>query len=320
MTIFDRRRFFSAAMAAAGFTATRSWCTAWFLPQDPDGTARERQLRAAVAKARAEGKPLLVFVVPGDGTGEDRAAQNEAALRGRWFGAFLNHGGSRALTELALCVPACGRIDEVRRVTGAKAIDGAPLLLLVDATGIGVEDAAPPKVTRLDLDLGSPFGQHGRSEDYDPAADERRVEAGIEKLTKGLHQIVHQHGDSMAAMAAAVTSRLSSAQAQTLAAWFGGGAAPPDELLVRCAAEVRRAIADQTDERRAALQQSLVDAVEREIVHKPVPGARWYTSGGCGSEPEEKTAEEKQNGRMIACGMGMVPTHCERFLQLFTGQ
>lgn len=318
MTQLDRRQFFSATMAAVGFSLTPTWCAEWFRPQDPN-RAREDQLRAAVARAREQGKPLLVFVVPGDGTA-DTEAQKEAAARGHWFGAFLSHGGSRALLEVALCVPACARLDEVRRSTRAEPIEGAPVLLVIDVAAVGAEGAPPPKVTPLPLELGSPFGSgwRGATEGEDAEAERRRIEATIERMTVGLHQTVHRHGGSMAALATDVTARLTPEQAERLSGWLAGGAVPSDELLVRCAAEVRRQLGDEPDARRAALQGQLVDAVERAIVRQPLPGGRWYTSGGCGPEPEDPTPAEKQQGQMVACGMGMVPIHCDRFLGLWT--
>lgn len=313
MTQPDRREFFTAAMAAAGFAATSSWCTRWFGPQDPQDTARERQLRAAAARAKAQGKPLLVFVVPGESEG------NELYLRGRWFGAFLTHGGPTALLEVALCVPACATVDEVRKVTGAAAIDGTPLLLVVDVSECGVEGAAAPRVTRLDLDLGQPvLPGKGRSfEPADVAANKKHIVDGLERLTTELHKTVHQHGQSLAALATAVAARLGDDERAALTAWVRSGTGVTDELLVRATAELRRQIGETPDDVRTAAQERLVAAIERHVVRKPLPGGRWYASGGCGATPEQPTAEE-QKGPQVACGMGMVPEYCERFLGFYT--
>ncbi len=63
--------------------------------------------------------------------------------------------------------------------------------------------------------------------------------------------------------------------------------------------------------------RTLVGAIERRIVKQEVAGARWMVPGGCGSEPETPTPEEKEAGAMIACGMAMVPPLAERFLSFF---
>jgi len=321
MTDHDRREFFAAAMAAAGFAATTSWTTRWFRPQDPqqpDGTARERQLREAAAKAKQQGKPLLVFVVPGASEKE----QTEVYVRSRWLGAFLTHGGPTALLEVALCVPACATLAEVQKVTGAAAIEGAPLMLVIDVDRPGAADAPLPKVTRLDLDLDSPI-LAGKGRSYEPediAANKCHIEAGLEKLTTELHKTVHQHGLSLAALADAVTSRLDDDQRRALTTWLATGSGATDELLVRATAEVRRRLGESKDDVHVAGQQRLVEAIERELVHKPLPGGRWHKDSGCGSSPEDPTPEEQKNGQMIACGMGMVPACCERFLSFYTGQ
>jgi hypothetical protein len=313
MTSLDRRSFLSAAVAAAGLHAASNRWTDWLLPQDPDGTAREQQLRQAVARAREQGKPLLVFVVPGPSEQE----QAQVYPRTRWLGAFLNHGGPTALLEVALCVPACATIAELRKVTGAGPIDGLPLLLVVDA---GAE-AAAPKVTRLDLDLGSPF-LPGKGRAFEPADVEqnrRHVEAGVTKLTTGLHETLHRHGLSLTVLAERVTLRLGDDDSRALAAWLERGEKVGDELLVRATAELRRRIVDLPDDARTTAQQRLCDAIEHEVVAKRVPGGRWHRDNGCGSDPEDMTPEERERGSMIACGMGMVPEHCERFLAFYTG-
>jgi len=309
-------------MAAAGFATTMTWTTRWFQPQDPEAKAREQQLREAAAKAKRQGKPLLVFVVPGAG----ERAQAEIYARSHWLGAFLTHGGPTALLEVALCVPACATIDEMRAVTGAAPIEGTPLMLLVDthdldAAGRQAADAPPPKVTRLDLDLGSPV-LAGKGRSYEPediAENKRHIEAGLERLTTELHKTVHQHGLSLAALAAAATGSLGDGEDEALTAWLATGKGATDELLVRAAAVVRHRIAALQGAARTEAQQRLVEAIEREVVHRPVAGARWYTAGGCGSRPEQPTPQEQKDGPMIACGMGVVPAYCERFLWFYTG-
>lgn len=315
----DRREFLFSALFAGGAVALPEWLSRWF-GQDPANTQgtqaaeqRERVLRAAVQKAKDHGKPLLVFVLPAE------SATGERWHRSQWFGAFLNHGGSLALLEVALCVPVCATLADVRTVTGAASIEGDQLLLVVDVAEVGVPDAPAAKVTPLVLDLGDPCrlpGDPPYSETW--LADvEARITAGLEKLTAELHRTIHLHGDSMAKLVEAARAHMNDEQRAAVAAFVAGGKAPDDDLLVRAAAEIRGSTAGLTDAARKRLLDTLCKAVERTLVLRRVPGGLWRRSKGCGS------ATEDENGKAVevagvACGMGNVPRMCERFLDLYS--
>lgn len=300
-------------MAATGIAAMPDWLAAAMAPQDPVQQWREPQLRAAVAKARQDGKPLLVLVAPA------MKDQGNGYTRGQWFGAWLNHGGAAALAPIALCTVTAASLEEVQRVTGAKAPAGSPCLLLVDVAHVGEPDAAPPKVTAMHVELGSLFPERPR-DDTEAAQAERRkhVESGIARLSAELQAGLDRHGIAVATAATEVMSRLAAGQREQLAAWVAGGAAPADELVVRAAAEVRRAAGRLDGGPRQRLLDGLVAATEREVVKKRVPGARWQLPGGCGAEFEEPTAEEGKVQGMMACGMGIVTPLCERFLNFYS--
>lgn len=319
----DRREFLASSLFAAGAAALPAWLARWFVPQDPQGEqdpakigkAREDQLRAAVAKAKDQGKPLLVCVAPDDLNGAD------AWYRAEWFGAFLTHGGSLAVLEVALCVPACGNLDTVRRLTGAAPIEGSPLMLVVDVSQVGVADAAPPRVTPLVLDLGSARGEAAGRGDFDEvkrAAQQKRIEEGIAKLTAELHAALHRHGASTAKLIADARAKMTEPQRKALEAWVAGGTVvPSDELLVRAAAELRSRATELGTAARERVLASLTAAAERELVKKRIPGSRWATSNGCGTSIEPP-AGEAQAMPGIACGMGSVPPLCDRFLEFYT--
>ena len=103
-----------------------------------------------------------------------------------------------------------------------------------------------------------------------------------------------------------------------LAAWFTGQAKPADELIVRAAAEVRRAAGSVDETNRQRLLAALGEATTAVVVKRAVAGARWQKPGGCGADFEEPTPAEAKVQGMMACGMGFVPPLCERFLDLYT--
>src|SRR5262249_21610831 len=144
MQPIDRRALVrAAAAAAAGALALPEVLNAFTRAQDPQPggkqPSRAEQVAAAVARSKAEGKPLLVFVVP--------ARQEDHGPRELRLGAFLNQGGSNALLEVALCVPVCASVDALKAWLGGE-VAGEPLMLLVDlaAGRAPVVAAIDPKV------------------------------------------------------------------------------------------------------------------------------------------------------------------------------
>ena len=323
MTSIDRRSFLAHSFAATGALGLPRWLAQALQPQDPVSDWREQQLRAAVATAKAHGKPLLVLVAPTEG---------ELWEVGNWFGAWLTHGGSMALQELALCTIACASLAEVAKVTGAKGDAIAPLpavaMLLVDVAAVGEVDAPAPKVTRIEpklVPIDYSGGARGGAPDEVVAKQREQRQAGIELLTKELHDGMNRHGANLVGLAAAMRAKLTEAQLAVLATWVAdgklagaAGAGADATLLVRATAEVRRAIADLPAEQRSLRSAALTEAITAEVVGKQLPGSRWRRPGGCGSEFETPTEEEKKSSGMLACGMGSVPPLCERFLTFYS--
>ncbi len=237
--MIDRRKLFSFGLASAGLCTTPRWLARWFEPQDPEAVKdpeqdpgqdpRSRQLRAALRTAQRQGKPVLLFVVP------DAQQGAQVWNRGKWFGAFLNHGGDLALLEVALCVPACATLAELREIAGAGPIAGDPAIVLLDVGADG--DAA--KVTPVPCELGDYGGQVRADETWDDmvARQRRHIEAKLRELTEELMAAMHRHGHNLAAAAKAVDARLTDTARGALDDWFAGGTAPADATLVLAAAE-----------------------------------------------------------------------------------
>lgn len=326
MTSIDRRSFLAHSFAAAGALSLPNWLAKALQPQDPVSDWRTEQLRAAMATAKAHGKPLLVLVAPTEG---------ELWEAGNWFGSWLTHGGSMALQELALCTIACASLAEVAKVTGAKGDAIAPLpavaMLLIDVTAVGDVDAPAPKVTRIEpklVPIDYSGGARGGAPDEVVAKQREQRQAGIDLLTKDLHDGMNRHGANLVGLAAAMRAKLTEVQLAALATWVAdgkladaagaAGARADAALLVRATAEVRRAIADLPAEQRTLRSAALTAAITTEVVGKQLPGSRWQRPDGCGGEFEAPTEEEKKMSGMLACGMGMVSPLCERFLTFYS--
>lgn len=249
-------------------------------------------------RAKDHGKPMLVFVLPADTADEQRWR------RGQWFGAFLNHGGAAALDEVALCIPVCATIADVRAVTGAAAVDGTPLLLVVDVSRVGVPDAPAPRVTPLVLDLG------------DPPTD-GTLPAGVGRLATELQRTIRVHAGATAELAEAARAAMSDEQRAAVAAFVADGKIPDDELVVRAAAMVREAASKAVDPQRTRMLDALRAAADRTLVRRRLPGGLWRRTEGCGAATEDENGKAVEVGG-IECGMGRVNRLCERFLDLYT--
>ncbi|MBL8755818.1 MAG: hypothetical protein JNK15_21150 [Planctomycetes bacterium] len=316
MTIFDRRSFLGSLFAASGFAAAPDWLMAAMAPQDPQGPDepdRLPQLREAIQRAQANGKPLFVFVAP-EHVVPDRYS------RGQWCGAWLTHGGPSALHTVAMGELACASLAEVVKATGAKLPEGVPYFVVLDVAKVGERDAPPPKVTPIHLELESPpqaMNDRGEPQPEQIAAVTSLITAGLAKITTAVQDGMNRHGANVASVAKATMARLDDTQKAQLAKWLATGAGASPELVVRAAAEVRRGAADLDETNRKRVLDGLTAAIEQVVVKQRVPGSRWLATGGCGETYEDPTEAEKERASMIGCGMGVVPPLCERFLDLW---
>lgn len=316
MSTFDRRSFLTSLLGSAGIAAAPEWLLRGMSPQDPATPQdpvvpwRRKQLAEAVAAARAEGKPLLVLLVPGPNL--------DGWERGQWFGAWLNHGGPAALHQVALCRLACASADDLLAVLGMK-LAATPMLVAVDLGAYPTEPvrkATESPVVVGPIRLGEAVGRW--PEEQYIVRQRSHVEAGVTKITEAVQDLLNRHGATVARVATDSMARLDDTQRAALAAWFTGQAKPADELIVRAAAEVRRAAGSVDETNRQRLLAALGEATTAVVVKRAVAGARWQKPGGCGADFEEPTPAEAKVQGMMACGMGFVPPLCERFLDLYT--
>jgi hypothetical protein len=332
MTTFDRRAFFARSLASvAGLAAAPTWLAQAFglgAPaagaQDPEpGTVadpvaawRKQQLTAAIATAKAHGKPLLVLVVPD--------AQDKVWEGSQWFGAWLTHGDALARETFGLCTLVCARLREVEEMAGVRGdavarTTKAVTMLLVDPTRAGQEVDKPVRATRIEPELTSmPPGNRALPDDVTPEEEAKPVRKGLAAMTAALQAGLDKHEATLDELAKSSLRTLDEAQQKSLTAWVEAGTPVPAELLVRGLPELRRRLATASEADRAARLPQLAAAIETVVVRRQVAGSRWQRSGGCGNDFEAPTEEEQKNGLMFACGMGIVPPLCERFLGFYS--
>jgi hypothetical protein len=277
----DRRQFLgAAAVSAAGMGAIGWLGHILFRPQSvPD----------ALRQASRLGKAVLVFIVP---EGEGRQYR-----RGAIFGALLNHGGTYAYLDLALCEIACATMKELR--DRKLEVPGEPLMVLL-------EDGFPrPTATPIDPDIVEdlPDGFDVGVGRLDQMAEERMFKvAGA--LQVALSAI------PIAARALRAESHLPNREVKGLHAALEAGRIPDPTALDRGAAIVR---AFGHAGRNAELLVALADATAARVQGAPPAGAKWARATGCGT-----LIEGEPDNRGYACGMGFVPVVSKRFLWFYT--
>lgn len=329
MPPLDRRTFFSHSLAAAsGLVAAPTWLVRAFrleegVTQDPQPGAvddpvakwRKEQLAAALATAKAHGKPLLVLVVP-----DELSKVYEA---GTWFGSWLTHGDAQSRLALGLCTLACARVGEVAEVVGVRGEVVAPTTKLVTMLWIDVapaKDAAePPRATRMEQNLPQVpnpneivlFNQKRK----DPEPVRRK---GLQLMTESLMAGFARHGATIEDLAASSLATLDEVQRKALADWFARGGSVQPELLVRGLALLRQHLGSIPEAERVGRLDQLTKAVDAVVTRRPLAGALWMRMSTCGAWFETGTGDEEETALLVhPCGGGIVPPLCERFLSFF---
>jgi len=252
---------------------------------------RAAELALAIARARRDGKPLLLLVVPTD-----------ASLvypRGRVLGELINHGGPGVTDDLLVCELACATIAEAARVLPLD-VKTDPAMLLVELEAEGGEFLP---ATPIDLPPG-PRGVKGTPE------EEPAIRARIAAGASALHAAVARDS-GVAPRAARSRAALSEADRTALDEGLAGRVAIDTALARRGAALLVVAATDGAPEPRTRARAAL-DAAAAELVKARPPGARWARAEGCG------TSIEGEPPVGVECGMGSVPVLSQRFLYFYT--
>jgi hypothetical protein len=289
-TSIDRRTLLTRAMTAAAALAWPAWMAA---------CVRRGARPVTWSTAKGEGKPILVFVVPKD--------DSKKHWRGTTFGAFLMHGGDEALADVAVCRVRCATVDEVEAFAPGATGGREPWLVLIETHGetprgtpIGV------KFPETKDEPSAGFSERAKREDAE-------IRARIALLATAVSAAVSPDEETILRRAAEAREHLPNEVVERVgAAVEAGMPGRPDDLGP--AAAVFRLGMEHVPAQRTVWTRQLADQARREVVTAPPPGAKWATSGGCGTTVEG----EENDGPRVACGMAMVPDVARRFLWFFS--
>jgi hypothetical protein len=289
----SRRTFLKGALVGGAVALWPAWLRRAFA-DPPEACApepEERRLAALGAgfrRAVRVGKPLLVLVIPSEDL--------DKRLRGELWGGFLNYGASEALAALSLAEVVCAEMPDLRRmIPAARALDGAPLFVLIETA------ARPAEASAFSLERDDAPAARFESELEDGAVERRIAEVGA-LLLRALV------GDTLERRAKESAGRLSTERLSALR-----GDSPSLDAIDLGAAVFLAESLDPAD--RARRIDRLADATRARLVKVPVPGSRWARASVCGLDRVE--GEGELEGVGFACGMGHLPKKSERFLYFY---
>lgn len=279
-----RRALLTAAVAGGLLAVAPLWIRRAFAAETRSASEvaqKVAEVAAALRRAQASGKPLLVLVIPND--------DGEKWTRGETFGMLLNHGTDDQLMPLALCEVVCARPEDLARVVPAAG-SGEPLMVLVDAR------SDPASARSVDGAIPVPPNRPRRFDESesDDEAWARSVIRASAALVRG------------AVLASPAMAAIRSEDARRAAAGASIDSLP--------AVRAEKALTAPATER-AAIAASLAREVRGRLRARPPVGARWANSAGCGVDIEGIHDNERV---AIGCGMGHTPAKAQRFLYFWT--
>lgn len=300
--MLDRRTFAVRSLAAAGSLASVPALLArlFAAEQDPQPKAGEAPapgspralLAEAIARAKAEDKPLLVFFVP--------AEMRARWARGQRLGALCTHN-LEFQRELALTVPVCAARKDLEALLPDAKLVGEPLMFLVEpgdkapAVPIDVPYQEPPALTMVEASV---------------------VRADLDALAAATVAALRPDAQALERLAQRMRAHADAATIAAIGAWLDGGPLPTDAQLVRAAAWVRQAASAMPKAKAEPVLAALDAAIHRLLVEPRVPGGRWQKVTPCGLQPEDPMPGENVLG--APCGTGCVQPLSERFLSFLT--
>lgn len=275
--------------------------------------APETVARRGLKRARAAGKPLLVFVIP--------AEPAAASGRGEWFGSWLTLADDALLADLALFERVCVPMAALAGL-GIRDIDDAkePVMLCIEThdetpRAIAIDGALDEELARR---LANPWPQEG--ETYEAA--EKRVGDAIRARNAALTQWLRDGvkiDECLPRLAAQVDATLTEREREQIAKSAMQPAAIERPLLERAAAVVRNAALTDDAAARDAAVAAIAAAVADAVRTKAPEGSTWARSSGCGFEFEDPDRHGDTDDAGIECGMGFVPDEGRRFLFFLQG-
>lgn len=275
--------------------------------------APETVARAGLKRARAAGKPLLVFVIP--------AEPAAASGRGEWFGSWLTLADDALLADLALFERVCVPMAALAGL-GIRDIDDAkePVMLCIEThdetpRAIAIDGALDEELARK---LANPWPQEG--ETYEAA--EKRVGDAIRARNAALTQWLRDGvkiDECLPRLAAQVDATLTDDERAQIAKHLAQPATIDRTLLERAGAVVRNGIPVAETKQLEAAIRAIAAATTDAVRTQPPAGAVWARSSGCGFEFEDPDRHGDTDDAGIECGMGFVPDEGRRFLFFLQG-
>jgi hypothetical protein len=278
-----------------GLAFTPAWCV-----EDQASV-----VRAALDRARHDGKPLIVFVVP-----ENEEIRGDRASS---FATLIDLGPDRALAILALGEVVCAPLTAVRCVVPDAPLEtgeAPPSMLVVEAK------LPPTTVIPHDLHDRPPWQQCLRPVPADEAACLRReTRRYCERLVAPLRRTLLGPGLRRRAR---WNARVLGPEAETrVRAAMPAGVASLPPPLVDAAAPLLFASAVEHGDRRSRDHAitALAAAARRRLRDRPPPGARWVRAEGCNDFAYRGADDEVGS---MGCGLASVPHLAARFLVFAT--
>jgi len=169
----NRRGFLRSALAAATAPA---WLSSAFAAPSQAGVAA---LGAAWQRARAEGRPLLVLLIP---------VSEQRWFRGEVLGAWINYGDAHTMAMLGATEVVCASAEDLQALLPGAPIEPHTWMVLADPSAI----PARSEVINLDIDSehplppGAPAALAAQAERPDWSAEEgyERWEQAVTALSE----------------------------------------------------------------------------------------------------------------------------------------
>jgi len=320
----NRRGVLKGMGAAAAASLWPGWLSEAFAGEPCGARKGAVTLSAAIQRAHAGLRPLLVFTIPTDG--------GEKWDRGRHFGEYLNHGSDADLAPLACAEVVCVERQALSQLVPSTPVplyptdprEAEPAIYLVDV------ERAPARITiallsfshrevEYDRFVELP-GLEGKSEEERRKAYFAYREEQLAREEQGIDGCIQQ---TSAAIRGAVLGDVAWARHRADATWdrlagsdrelaqkiMAGGDGTPEQVL-SLAPVLAVAMQERQDPH---LEQLLAAAARARYSARRIPGSKWAEASGCG-----ETVEGEEDNIAMGCGMGHVPRRSQRFLYFFT--
>lgn len=241
---------------------------------------------AALARARAIGKPLLILVVPKE--------RKYASSRGDLYACLLDSESDETMADLALCEVICAGVDDVARAL-PEASTAVQVAFVLVPTGGATSRIRTETFPLRHPSLGLPT--------------EEQVRAAGEVAAVKLHRLIAPDASAIATLAETNRSTLDAARRRAVE----DASREPARCDAALADRAAPFLLDRSLElgTRNAACVTLADAARARLREVSPPGARWARDRGCGIEFEGERAG------YAVCGTGNVSNSVKRFLHFY---